>query len=153
VSYRPEGRPFERGGNQGELAWWRGSEQERSPRRQGLEPWYVVTSLESPQQALASYRRRMRIEEGFRDWKQRLGLRQAAVSTGERMARLLVGLVLATLVLALLGVFGLPAGFRRAVLERGKGSWLWLALQLVEQAKPPELLRALKHAAHAGGLL
>jgi hypothetical protein len=113
----------------------------------------VVTSLESPQHALASYRRRMRIEEGFRDWKQRLGLRQAAVSTGERMARLLVGLVLATLVLALLGVFGLPAGFRRAVLERGKGSWLWLALQLVEQAKPPELLRALKHAAHAGGLL
>jgi hypothetical protein len=36
---------------------------------------------------------------------------------------------------------------------QGKGSWLWLALQLLEQAKPPELLRALKHAALAGGLL
>jgi hypothetical protein len=38
-------------------------------------------------------------------------------------------------------------------LGRGKGSWFWLALQLVEQAKPPELLRALKHAALAEWLL
>jgi hypothetical protein len=152
VSYRPQGRPFERGGIRVNLlVAWKRPTHRGTP--QAPQPWYVVTSLESPQQALASYRRRMRIEEGFRDWKQRLGLRQAAVSTVERMARLLVGLVLATLVLALLGLFGLPAGFRRAVLGRGKGSWLWLALQLVEQAKPPELLRALKHAALAGGLL
>jgi hypothetical protein len=152
VIYRPQGRPFERGGIRVNLlVAWKRPTHRGTP--QAPQPWYVVTSLESPQQALASYRRRMRIEEGFRDWKQRLGLRQAAVSTVERMARLLVGLVLATLVLALLGVFGLPAGFHRAVLGRGKGSWLWLALQLVEQAKPPELLRALKHAALAGGLL
>jgi hypothetical protein len=148
VIYRPEGRPFERGGIGVNLlvAWKRAKNQ---PQK-GLEPWYVVTTLESPQQALAYYRRRMRIEEGFRDWKQRLGLRQAAVSAVERMARLVAGLVLATLVLALLGLFGLPAGFRRAVLGREKGSWLWLALQ--EQAKPPELIRALKQAANAGGL-
>jgi hypothetical protein len=152
VSYRPQGRPFERGGIRvNVLVAWKRPTHRGTP--QAPQPWYVVTSLESPQQALAYYRRRMRIEEGFRDWKQRLGLRQAAVSTVERMARLVVGLVLATLVLALLGLFGLPAGFRRAVLGRGKGSWLWLALQLVEQAKPPELLRALKQAALAGGLL
>lgn len=143
VIYRPEGRPCERGGIRVNLlATWKGA-----------EPWYVVTTLESPQQALAYYRRRMRIDEGFKDWKQRLGLRQAALSSVERMARLVAGLVLATLVLALLGLFGLPAGFRRAVLGRGKGSWLWLALQLLEQAKPPELIRALKQAANAGGLL
>jgi hypothetical protein len=64
------------------------------------------------------------------------------------MARLVVGLVLATLVLALLGLFGLPAGFRRAVL-----GLVLAGLAAGEQAKPPELLRALKHAAHAGGLL
>jgi len=151
VIYRPQGRPFERGGIRVNLlvAWKRAKNQ---PQK-GLEPWYVVTTLESPQQALAYYRRRMRIEEGFRDWKQRLGLRQAAVSTVERMARLVAGLVLATLVLALLGIFGLPKRFRTAVLGRGKGSWLWLALQLVEQAKPPELIRALRQAANAGGLL
>jgi len=150
VIYRPQGRPFERGGIRVNVlvAWKRAKNQ---PQK-GLEPWYVVTTLESPQQALAYYRRRMRIEEGFRDWKQRLGLRQAAVSTVERMARLVAGLVLATLVLAVLGLFGLPEGFRRAVLGRGKGSWLWLALQLLEQAKPPQLIRALNQAAHAGGL-
>ncbi|MGQ9601056.1 MAG: transposase, partial [Anaerolineae bacterium] len=139
VTYRPEGRPFERGGIGVNLvvSWQRSAE----------EPWYVVTTLESAEQALAYYRRRMRIEECFRDWKQRLGLRQAAVSTMERMARLVAGLVLATLVLALLGLLGLPAGFRRAVLGRGKGSWLWLALQLLEQARPPELGRALRLAA------
>jgi hypothetical protein len=127
VSYRPQGRPFERGGIRVNLlVAWKRPTHRGTP--QAPQPWYVVTSLESPQQALAYYRRRMRIEEGFRDWKQRLGLRQAAVSTVERMARLLVGLVLATLVLALLGLFGLPAGFRRAVLGRGKGSWLWFSL-------------------------
>lgn len=82
----------------------------------------MVATLESAEQALAYYRRRMRIDEGFRNWKQHLGLRQATVFPVERMARLLVGLVLATLVLALLGLFGLPAGFRRAVLGRGKGT-------------------------------
>ncbi len=81
-----------------------------------------------------------------------MGLRQAAVSTVERMARLLVGLVLTTVVLALLGLFGVPEGFRRAVLGRGKGSFIWLALQLWEQAKPPELGRALRLAAKLGGL-
>jgi hypothetical protein len=150
VIYRPEGRPFERGGIRVNLlvAWKRPKNQQK----EGLEPWYVVTTLESPQQALAYYRRRMRIEEGFKDWKQRLGLGQAAVSTVERMARLVTGLVLATVVLALLGLFGLPAGFHRVVLGRGKGSWLWLALQLLEQAKPPELGRALQLAANLGGL-
>lgn len=144
VIYRPEGRPFERGGIKVNLlVSWKSSAE---------EPWYVVTTLESASQALAYYRRRMRIDEGFRDWKQRLGLRQAAVSTVERMARLLVGLVLATLVLALLGLFGLPAGFRRAVLGRGKGSWLWLALQFLEQVKPPELQQALALAAQLGDL-
>jgi hypothetical protein len=140
VIYRPEGRPFERGGIRVNLlvTWKRPKNQ---PQK-GLEPWYVVTSLDDPQQALAYYRRRMRVEEGFRDWKQRLGLKQAAVSTVERMARLMVGLVLATLILALLGLFGLPQGFRRTVLGRGKGSWLWLALQL--------LARALKLAALLG---
>jgi hypothetical protein len=116
------------------------------------EPWYLVTTLESAWQARAYYRRRMRIEEGFKDWKQRLGLRQAAVSTVERMESLVAGLVLATVVLALLGLFGLPAGFPRAVLGRGKGSWLWLALQSLEQAKPPELGRALQLAANLGRL-
>lgn len=150
VIYRPEGRPFEGGGIRVNLlVRWQKPKRRQKPAR---EPWYVVTTLERPEQALAYYRRRMRIDEGFKDWKQRLGLRQAAVSCAERMARLVAGLVLATLVLALLGLFGLPAGFRRAVLGRGKGSWLWLALQLLEQAKPPELGRALRLAAKLGGL-
>jgi hypothetical protein len=68
------------------------------------------------------------------------------------MGRLVVGLVLATLVLALLGLFGLPKGFRRAVLGRGKGSYIWLGLQLLEQAKPSEMRRALRVAANIGGL-
>jgi hypothetical protein len=73
VSYRPQGRPFERGGIRVNLlVAWKWPTHRGTP--QAPQPWYMVTSLESPQQALASYRRRMRIEEGFRDWKQRLGL-------------------------------------------------------------------------------
>jgi len=68
----------------------------------------------------------------------------------ERLGRLVTGL--ATLVLALLGLLGLPEGFRQAVVRRGRGSWLWLTLQLLEQVKPPELGKALRLAANLGGL-
>ena len=55
--------------------------------------------------------------------------------------------------MAWLGVLGLPAGFHPKGFRRGKGSGFWLALPRLEHAKPPELLRALKRAAYAGGLL
>ena len=55
--------------------------------------------------------------------------------------------------MAWLGVLGLPAGFHPKGFGRGKGSGFWLALPRLEHAKPPELLRALKRAAYAGGLL
>jgi hypothetical protein len=57
VSYRPQGRPFERGGIRVNLlvAWKRPTHR---GTLQAPQPWYVVTSLESPQQALAYYRRR-----------------------------------------------------------------------------------------------
>jgi hypothetical protein len=60
VTYRPEGRPFERGGLRVNLvvAWKR----PRDQPQKGLEPWYIVTTLGSASQALAYYRRRMRIE-------------------------------------------------------------------------------------------
>jgi hypothetical protein len=115
----PPGTALRARRDQGELAG--GVEAARGTLQ---EPWYVVTSLESPQQALAYYPAGCASRRAFGTGSS--GLRQAAVSTVERMARLVVGLVLATL-LALLGLFGLH-------FVGQCWGWLWLALQLVEQA-------------------
>jgi hypothetical protein len=57
----------------------------KAPLERGLEPWYAVTTLGSPGQALAHYRSRMRIDEGFRAGG------EAAASAAERMAGLEAG--------------------------------------------------------------
>lgn len=74
------------------------------------EPWYLLVPSGSEdvlptQRVVAIYRSRMRIEQGFRDWKTHLGVRglQLKVERAARLGRLLLALTLAYISLLLLG--------------------------------------------------
>ncbi len=110
----------------------------------GKEPWYLVTNLGDLGSALALYRRRMAIEEFFRECKGGLGLGQAQVRQAHRLDGLLMGLVVAYLLLALWGLNRAIRGFKGLVLTRGKASFCWLALQWLKRP-PPNAGRLLQH--------
>jgi hypothetical protein len=66
------------------------------------EPWYLVTNVEGKARKIAGiYRRRMWIDESFRDAKSNLGLRELWLSTPERMERLLIVMAVAMLLCVL----------------------------------------------------
>jgi hypothetical protein len=66
------------------------------------EPWYLVTNVEGKARKIAGlYRRRMWIEESFRDAKSNLGLRGLWLCTPERMERLLIVMAVAMLLCVL----------------------------------------------------
>jgi hypothetical protein len=57
-------------------------------REPAAEPWYLVTNIQGIKQVVAVYRRRMWIEESFRDAKSHLGLRKLWLARADRMERL-----------------------------------------------------------------
>lgn len=66
------------------------------------EPWYLVTNVQGKARAIANlYRRRMWIEEAFRDAKSNLGLRGLWLATCERMERLLIVMAVAMMLCVL----------------------------------------------------
>lgn len=74
------------------------------------ETWYLLAPAGSEQalpteKVVEIYRSRMRIEQGFRDWKTHLGVRGLKLESNKavRMARLLLALALAYILLLLLG--------------------------------------------------
>jgi hypothetical protein len=68
-------------------------------------PWYLLTTLDCSAGRIAGiYRRRMDIEQSFRDAKTNLGLSKTWLSRPERMERLLVLLAIAMVVLTLTGL-------------------------------------------------
>ena len=74
------------------------------------EPWYLLVPSGSDgqlptQMVVALYRSRMRIEQGFRDWKTHLGVRglELKVDRARRLGRLLLALTLAYIALLLFG--------------------------------------------------
>lgn len=80
-------------------------------------PWYLLVPCWTrpawtPRQVVETYRRRMQIEQSFRDFKTHLGVRglQLKARVAERLGRLLLAFCLAYAVLVLLGVT--PAGQR-----------------------------------------
>lgn len=80
-------------------------------------PWYLLVPCWTrpawtPRQIVETYRRRMQIEQSFRDFKTHLGVRGLHLKTrvAERLGRLLLAFCLAYAVLVLLGVT--PAGQR-----------------------------------------
>jgi len=102
----------------------------------GKEPWYLVTNPGDPAEALRLYRRRMVIEEFFRDCKRELGLRKAQVRQWHRLDGLLLALLVVYLLLALLGLSHSLAAYKRLVLTHGKASFCWLAFQWLKRPPP-----------------
>jgi hypothetical protein len=62
------------------------------------EPWYLITSPDQTERAVATYRKRMWIEEGFRDAKSNLGLTRFWAAKPERMERMMILVAIVMLV-------------------------------------------------------
>ena len=75
-----------------------------SHREPAPEPWYLITNVEAPAVRIASlYRKRMWIEESFRDAKSNLGLSKLWLAEPERIARMLIVLAIVMLLAILIG--------------------------------------------------
>jgi hypothetical protein len=75
-----------------------------SHREPAPEPWYLVTNVEATAARIASvYRKRMWIEQSFRDAKSNLGLSRLWLAEPERIARLLILLAIVMLLAILTG--------------------------------------------------
>ena len=73
-------------------------------REPAAEPWYLVTNVEEPAQAVACYRKRNWIEQHFRDAKTHMGLDELQVRRAKRIERLVI---LMAIVMALAVLTGL----------------------------------------------
>lgn len=103
----------------------------------GKEPWYLVTTLGSWHEAVSWYKKRMWIEEMFRDFKWRLGMKDIRLTSPARVERLLLGLLLAYIFLTLLGK-RVPPRWQRRMLSWGKGSIFFLGLvRILSPPHPP----------------
>jgi len=73
-------------------------------REPAPEPWYLVTSPDQVRSAAVTYRKRMWIEESFRDAKSHLGLRRFRAARPERMERMMILVAIVMLVAILTGL-------------------------------------------------
>src|SRR2546427_8130537 len=82
------------------------------------EPWYLITTEPTCKLACASYARRFRIEEMFKDFKNTgrgLGLELTGLRHADRLARLLLALALVYTWLLLWGAYVIAAGQQKLV--------------------------------------
>ncbi len=103
------------------------------------EPWLLVTDLTDPKEVETLYRRRMRIEHSFRDWKHHLRCRLPLgrmVQSARRFGRLVTALVLAGWFVCLVGLGALPRGYRAQVVSWGSMSRFRLGLEFVTWPPP-----------------
>lgn len=69
------------------------------------EPWFIASDLEDPKLVERSYRKRMKIEHGYRDWKHHLRLKGTPkVESAPQLAGLITGVVALYWYLCLLGI-------------------------------------------------
>lgn len=99
--------------------------------RLGEKVWYLGTSFGDARRAVRWYEKRFWIEEMFRDFKSRLGLRCADLKDADRLARLLLGYQIAYLILALIAVHT-PRRWRRYLCSRDRTGLAWLALNVLQ---------------------
>ncbi len=69
------------------------------------EPWFIASDLADPKLVERLYRKRMKIEQGYRDWKHHLRLKGTVkVKTAQHLAGLITAVVVLYWYLCLLGI-------------------------------------------------
>jgi len=112
------------------------------------EPWYLATTLSDPNLVYRFYRKRMKIEHGFRDWKYHLRLKipQSRFVRAEHRAKMLVNaVVIAYWFICLVGIKAKVRNLKAKVASWGEISFFRLALELVSSGRlyPPWVSRVL----------
>ncbi len=69
------------------------------------DPWYLVSNIVYPSEVLTIYRRRMTIEEGFRDLKDGLLFKRLRLSSFKKVAKILLAGVLVYLFVLIIGSY------------------------------------------------
>lgn len=101
------------------------------------EPWFLASDLADPRAVERWERKRMKVEHGFRDWKHTLRLRgRPRVRLARHLERLLLGVVVLSWSLCLLGARLARPPTRAAVTAWGPLSHFALALELVTMGHP-----------------
>jgi hypothetical protein len=75
-----------------------------SHREPAVEPWYLITNVGGTRRVEQAYRKRMWIEESFRDAKSGLGLKRLWLSESVRFERLLIVVAIVMLLNVLAGL-------------------------------------------------
>jgi hypothetical protein len=104
-----------------------------------VSSWLLATDLGlTAGQIVALYRRRFWCEESFRDQKQEFALEQVRVKQAGRLENLLLGLAIAMLILAILGMRGKKLGYADKFAAPKKKqtvlSWVQIALNLLRES-------------------
>jgi hypothetical protein len=110
------------------------------------EPWYLITNVPNKAEVVRLYRRRMWVEECFRDQKTTLGMKRLNLAEPERVERMMI-LVAITLLVAMLTA----EQYRQRHGQRNPGLATWhrqvtlsivrLGLELIQQYGLPWGLR------------
>lgn len=88
------------------------------------EPWFIASTLSDPRLVETMYRKRMKIEHGYRDWKHHLRLKGTVkVESAHQLGGLVLGIIVLYWYLCLLGVRSARSWIRAEL-----GSWGSLGL-------------------------
>jgi hypothetical protein len=97
------------------------------------EPWLIATDLDDPKSTERMYRKRMKIEQGFRDWKHHLRLKGTLrAELPGRAARLITAVALLYWFICLIGIRVNYPEHQAEVSYWGKPSFFFVALQLIK---------------------
>jgi hypothetical protein len=104
--------------------------------RKGDKVWFLGTTFGDAQQTVAWYKKRFWIEEMFRDFKSRLGLRRAFLKDEHRLSRLLLAYQIAYVVLCLIGLHT-PKRWHAYLSSRDRLSFVCLPLGALDLFAQP----------------
>lgn len=99
------------------------------------EPWFIATTLDDPKLVERLYRKRMKIEHGFRDWKHHLRLKGTLrVKSADRAGRLITALALLYWFICLTGTRLNHPRHQVEVSYWGKASLFMVAFEMLQAA-------------------
>jgi len=108
------------------------------------EAWFVASDLEDPRLVERLYRKRMKIEHGYRDWKHHLRLKGTPkVKSAQQLAGLITGVIALYWYLCLLGIRLIRSQVVGDVCSWGRLGGFKLGMELIALGQ-----EAVAHASH-----